>query len=103
MARAVNLEVKLPSHVRPTDETNDQLIKKFLKECSKESLVQYLSEKSAWTRRFEKKSVLDRQKKLKYARNAKKYNQELNSETVKTKKKKKYYKTEQQQPQKDDK
>ena len=103
MARAVNLEVKLPPHVKPTDETNDQLIKKFLKECSKESLSQYLAEKSAWTRRFEKKSVVDRQKKLKYARNAKKYNEELNSDTVKVKKKKKFVKTYQERPQKEDK
>lgn len=90
MARAAHLEVKLPPHVKPTDETNDQLIKKFLKECSKESLLQYLAEKSAYSRRFEKKSVVDRQKRLKYARNAKKYNEEFNGEVTKTKKKKKY-------------
>lgn len=79
MARAAHLEVRLPPHVKPTTETNDQLIKKFLKECSKDSLLQYLAEKSAHSRRFEKKSVKIRQKKLKYKRNAKKYNEDLNS------------------------
>lgn len=90
MARSANLEVKLPPHVKPTEETNEQLIKKFLKECSKESLLQYLAEKSAHTRRFIKKSVLVREKKMRYARNAKKYNEELNSTTIKTKKNKKH-------------
>lgn len=89
MARAVNLEVKLPSHVRPTDETTEQLIKKFLKECSKESLAQFLFEKSAWSRRFEKKSVKQRHKKLRYRRNAQKHQQELNNEKLDAPKKKK--------------
>jgi lysyl-tRNA synthetase class II len=89
MARAVNLEVKLPSHVRPTDETTEQLIKKFLRECSKESIVQYMYENSAWTRRFSKKSVVERQKRLKYKRTAKKNQQELNNETAESPKKKK--------------
>ena len=89
MARAAHLEVKLPPHVKPTDETSDQLIKKFLKECSKESLLQFLAEKSAYTRRFEKKSVITRQKKLKYKRNAKRHNEELAKDAqTKTKKKK---------------
>ena len=89
MGRASHLEVKLPPHVKPTDETNDQLIKKFLKECSKESLLQYLAEKSAYTRRFTKKSILLREKKLRYKQNAKKYNDELNGDLVKKPKKKK--------------
>ena len=89
MARAAHLEVKLPPHVKPTDETNDQLIKKFLKECSKESLLQYLAEKSAYTRRFTKKSILIREKKLRYKQNAKKYNDELNGDLVKKAKKRK--------------
>ena len=72
MARAAHLEVKLPPHVKPTDETNDQLIKKFLKECSKESLLQYLAEKSAHSRRFEKRSDAERARRLHYKRNAKK-------------------------------
>jgi len=89
MARAAHLEVKLPSHVKPTDETNDQLIKKFLKECSKESLLQYLAEKSAYSRRFTKKSILVREKKLRYKRNAKKHNEETNGNLpLKSKKKK---------------
>ena len=92
MARAVNLEVKLPPHVRPTDETSDQLIKRFLKECSKESLLQYLAEESRWTRRFTKKSVINRQKRLRYKSNARKHNDEINNESfVKPKKKKKNF------------
>jgi len=92
MARVVHLEVKLPPHVRPTDETSEQLIKKFLKETSKESLVQKWADESAHSRRFTKKSVLDRQKRLQRNRNAKKYNDESNNELpVKQKKKKKFY------------
>jgi len=99
MARAAHLEVKLPPHVKPTDETNDQLIKKFLKECSKESLLQFLAEKSAHSRRFEKKSVITRQKKLRYSRNAKKHNEELNGDVVvKPKKKKKHQTSKRQAP-----
>ncbi len=82
MGRAAHLEVKLPPHVKPTDETNDQLIKKFLKECSKESLLQYLAEKSAYTRRFEKRSDVERARRLHYKRNAKKHNEELNGNSL---------------------
>ena len=90
MGKAVNLEVKLPDHVRPTDETTDQLIKKFLKACSKESLVQYMYENCAWTRRFKKNCVKEREKRLRYRRNAQKHNQELANEVDdKLKKKKK--------------
>jgi len=97
MARAVNLEVKLPPHVRPTDETSEQLIKKFLKECSKDSLLQFLADNSAFSRRFTKKSIITREKKLRYKRNAKKYNDELNGDgPVKTKKKKAYSKQSQE-------
>jgi len=95
MARAVNLEVKLPSHVRPTEETTDQLIKKFLKECSKESLVQYMYENCAWSRRYTKKSVKEREKRLRYKRNARKYQEELNNELPKKAKKKKFVKKDQ--------
>jgi hypothetical protein len=98
MSRAVNLEVKLPSHVRPTEETSEQLIKKFLKECSKESLVQYMHENSAWTRRFTKKSVKDREKRLRYKRNAKKYQEELNNDSPDKVKKKKTNKYKQSTP-----
>lgn len=95
MSRAVNLEVKLPSHVRPTEETSDQLIKKFLKECSKESLVQYMFENCAWSRRYTKRSIKNREKRLRYKRNAQKYQQELNNELPKKTKKKKFVKKEQ--------
>ena len=96
MARAAHLEVKLPPHVKPTDETTDQLIKKFLKECSKESLLQFLAEKSAFSRRFTKKSILVREKKMRRLRNSKKYNDELNSDSLgKAKKKKTPYQSKQ--------
>jgi len=92
MSRAVHIEVKLPSHVTPTAETTDILIKKFLKACSKESIVQYMYENCSYTRRFTKKSILERQKRAKYRRNAQKHNKELISEpednTKKAKKKK---------------
>jgi hypothetical protein len=91
MARAANLEVKLPPHVKPTDEASEALIKKFLKECSKESLVQYLFDNSAWTRRFTKKSIKTRAKKLLRTRNSKKYNEEINGDKIQTPKKKKKY------------
>ena len=89
MSRAVLLEVKLPPGVNPTADTNEMLIRKFLKECSKESLVQYLYEECAYTRRFTKKSVKERLLRSKYKRNAKNYNLELNSEVEKEPKKKK--------------
>lgn len=91
MARSANLEVKLPPHVRPTEETTDQLIKKFLKECSKESLQQFLAEKCAYSRRFTKKSIIVREKKMRYKRNARKHNDELNGDLPQKPKKKKYY------------
>lgn len=91
MARAVNLEVKLPPHVKPTNETNEQLIKKFLKECSKESLQQYFAEKCSYSRRFTKKSIIVREKKMRYKRNARKHNNELNGDLPQKPKKKKYY------------
>lgn len=80
MGRAVHLEVKLPDHVKSTDETTDQLIKKFIKACSKESIVQYMYENCAWNRRFTKKSVKEREKRLRYRRNAQKHNKDLLSE-----------------------
>ena len=90
MSRAVHLEVKLPDHVRPSEESTDQLIKKFIKACSKESLVQYLYDNCAWNRRFVKKSVKEREKRQRYKRNAQKHNKDLMSEVEeKTKKKKK--------------
>jgi hypothetical protein len=100
MARAVNLEVRLPAYTKPTEETTEALIKKFLKECSKESLVQYLYDNSAWTRRFTKKSIKEREKKLSRERNSKKYNEEMNKEGLETKKKKKKKFDKAQKPQK---
>lgn len=87
MARSVNLEVKLPPHVKPTAETSEQLIKKFLKECSKESLVQYMYENSAWTRRFSKRSDVERARRIRYKKNAQRNEQELNNEIAKASKK----------------
>lgn len=80
MASATLLEVKLPPGVHPSNESTEMLIKKFLKECSKESLVQFLYEKCSYTRRYEKRSVTERLKRSKYRRNAQKYNQEVNGE-----------------------
>lgn len=91
MSRAVLLEVKLPQGTIPTADTNEMLIRKFLKECSKESLVQYLYDECAYTRRYTKKSVKERLKRSRYKRNAKKYNLEINSEVEKEVKKKKKY------------
>lgn len=89
MSRAALLSVELPKHVRPTDETTDQLIKKFLKECSKESLTHYIAEYSAMSRRFVKKSVKMRQKRLNRLRNCKKYQDEVDRDFLTEKKKKK--------------
>ena len=88
MAHAVLLEVKLPPGVHPSSESTEMLIKKFLKECSKDSLVQYLYENCSYTRRFEKKSVTERLKRNGYKKNARKQNEELNGEKVEAPKKK---------------
>lgn len=89
MARAVLLEVRLPPNTKPSAESTEILIKKFLKECSKESLVQYLYDECAYTRRFVKPSVKERLKRSKYRRNAQKHNLEVNSEALDEPKKKK--------------
>jgi len=89
MAHATLLEVRLPDGVRPSSESTEMLIKKFLKECSKESLVQYLYENCSYTRRFEKKSVTERLKRNGYKKNAKRHNDELNGEFKEVVKKKK--------------
>ncbi len=91
MARAVHLEVKLPDHVRPTEESTDQLIKKFIKLCSKESLVQYMYDNCAWNRRFTKKSVKEREKRMRYRRNAQKHNENLINDVDQAPKKKKKF------------
>lgn len=89
MARAALLQVKLPPGVNPSSESTEMLIKKFLKECSKESLVQYLYENCAYTKRFVKKSVKERLKRNKYKKNARTHNEEINGERVEEPKKKK--------------
>lgn len=90
--RPVNLETRLPKGLQPSLENNELLINRFLKACSKESLVQYLYDNSAYTKRFDKPSVLERQRQLQYKRNARKANleslAEINNETPKKKKKK---------------
>ena len=89
MARAGLLEVKLPPGVRPSNESTEMLIKKFLKECSKESLVQFLYENCAYTKRFEKRSVRERLKRNRYKKNARVHNQEINGEKLEEAPKKK--------------
>lgn len=89
MSKSALLSVELPKHVRPTADSTEQLINKFLKECSKESLVHYLFENSASSRRFTKKSIKMRQKKLNRLRNSKKYQEEVDRDFVDMKKKKK--------------
>ena len=78
--RPVNLETKLPKGLQPSLENNELLINRFLKACSKESLVQYLYDNCAYTKRFDKASVLERQRQIKYKRNAKIANLELSKE-----------------------
>ena len=72
--KPVRLEVKLQKGQFPSDKSNEILINKFLKLCSKESLMQMLYEKSAYTKRFDKPSVVKRQKRLQHRRNAQKAN-----------------------------
>jgi hypothetical protein len=85
--RPINLETKLPRGLQPSLENNELLINKFLKSCSKESLVQYLYDYCSYTKRYDKPSVLERQRQIKYKRNAQIANLEKNSDEKKTKKK----------------
>lgn len=87
--RPVNLETKLPKGLQPSLENNELIINRFLKACSKESLVQYLYDNSAYTKRFDKASVLERQRQLKYKRNAKLANLEAMKDPESSPKKKK--------------
>ena len=87
--RPVNLETRLPKGLQPSLENNELLINRFLKACSKESLTQYLYDYSAYNKRFDKPSVLERQRQLQYKRNAKKANQLLMTDPETTPKKKK--------------
>jgi len=96
MPRPVRLEVKLPRGQQPTPQTNESLINRFLKACSKESLLRYLYENSVYTKRFDKSSVLERKRQLLYKRNARKANKEkleVFEEKVKKKTKKPYNST----------
>ncbi len=86
--RPVRLETKLPKGQQPSLENNESLINRFLKACSKESLMQYLYEYSVYTRRFDKPSVLERQRQLKYKRNARKANIEKMKDVGERQKKK---------------
>lgn len=92
MSRPVNLETRLPKGLQPSLENNELLINRFLKACSKESLTQYLYDYCSYTKRFDKPSVLERQRQLNYKRNATRANAEamalINNETPKKKKKK---------------
>ena len=87
--RPINLETKLPKGLVPSLENNELLINRFLKACSKESLVQYLYDNSAYTKRFDKESVLERQRQLKYKRNARLANLEASKDPESAPKKKK--------------
>ena len=81
--RPINLETKLPKGLQPSVENNELLINKFLKACSRESVVQYLYDNSSYTKRFEKTSVQERRLRLKYKRNAQIANSEKLSEIKK--------------------
>lgn len=92
MSRPVNLETRLPKGLQPSLENNELLINRFLKACSKESLTQYLYDNCSYTKRFDKPSVLERQRQLNYKRNARNANAEamilINNEAPNKKKKK---------------
>ena len=51
----------LPPDVKPSLETNELLIKKFLKSCKKEDLQKKVFDKSAGVRRFETPRQKERQ------------------------------------------
>ena len=87
--RPVNLETKLPKGLQPSLENNELIINRFLKACSKESLTQYLYDNCSYTKRFDKPSVLERQRQLQYKRNARKANSEKLKDLSDTVKKKK--------------
>lgn len=87
--RPIHLETKLPKGLQPSLENNELLINRFLKTCSKESLTQYLYEYSAYTKRYDKPSVLERRRQLKYKRNAQIANLESHREEKTNKKKRK--------------
>lgn len=85
----IHLEVKLPKGQPPALEKNEGMINKFLKACSKESLLEYLYENSSYTKRFDKPSVQERQRQMEYKRNAQKAAKKLLSDAPAQKPKKK--------------
>lgn len=62
-----HITVALPPGTRPTDDTTELLIRKFLKACKKENIAMHVFEKSADVRRFERPANKERLRK----RNAK--------------------------------
>lgn len=84
--KPIYLETRLPKDKQPSLENNELIINRFLKACSKESLLQFLYERSAYTKRFEKRSVLERRKRLKYKRNAQRATVENMSDGMEKKK-----------------
>ena len=80
--RPVQLEVRLQKGKVPSLENNEGLISKFLRACGKDSFLQYIYENSAYTKRFEKPSVLERRRQLEYKRKARKAGRENAAEPV---------------------
>jgi hypothetical protein len=60
-----HVEVKLDPGVRPTDDTSEMLIRKFLKACTRENLSKYIYEHSHLCIRYTQPSVERRMKRLK--------------------------------------
>ena len=84
--RPINLETKLPRNLQPSLENNELIINRFLKACSKDSLNQFLYDFCSYTKRYDKPSVLERQRKNRYKRNAQLANLEKSQEDKKQKK-----------------
>ena len=80
--------VTLPTGAHPSHESNDMLIRRFLKECNKANIVKNVFEKSHLCKRFEKPSTVERMRKLRYRKNAMKANQVLSDEAKELLKKK---------------
>lgn len=80
--KGILLETKLHKGQHPSVDNNESLINRFLKMCTKEGLMQELYEKSSYTKRFDKPSVVKRQKKLLHRRNAQKANNKKMSDNL---------------------
>jgi ribosomal protein S21 len=59
------------------DEPPENLLKRFLKKCKKDKISEYLVEKSAYSRRYEKPSDLNRAKRGRAKFKQKKQTEEL--------------------------